>query len=177
MTAERGNACPIPTPIPAPPRRVSKTLPPYRYVPGLNPHPFRNPNGHMYTDGTAPDHAVWMPTDDWENDATLRYAADLFDHRFFWEAHEEWESVWHCCPLEGIDRPVLQSLIQLAASILQHHMGQRRSQTLLFERARRRMVEHQIVRHKGIAIADLLSATEAFFVTGVYPRLMFGRPT
>ena len=128
----------------------------------------------MYTDGTAPAHAAWMPTTDWASDPALRYAADLFDYRFFWEAHEEWESMWHCCHPESRDRPVLQSLIQVAAAILQHHMGQIRSQTLLLERAKKRMAEQKIERHKGVGISELISATEAFFVNGVYPTLMLG---
>ena len=98
-------------------------MPPYRYVPGLNPHPFRHRDGHMYTDGSAPAPAgVWNPTLSWQKDTAFLFAADLFDHRYYWEAHEAWEAMWHQTAAESSDHKLLQSLIQYAAAILKHHI-------------------------------------------------------
>lgn len=112
------------TPIPAPGtpkalRLPEWTLPPYRYVPGLNPHPFRHPDGHAYTDGSAPEEDPRQLLKLW------RRGCDLFDQRFLWEAHEAWEACWHHTP-EGPRRQLQQGLIQAAAARLKLHMGHHR---------------------------------------------------
>ncbi|MEL6345073.1 MAG: DUF309 domain-containing protein [Myxococcota bacterium] len=120
---------PIPSPLSPPPlRRVGAALPPYRYVPGLNPHPFRHRGGHMYVDGRPPAEdaaAVW---EHWVR------GLDLYDHRFYWEAHESWEACWHRTP-PGNARELEQALIQSAAAILKRHLGHDRAAERLRKRA------------------------------------------
>lgn len=108
---------PIPAPHPAPVLRLGDwPLPPYRYVPGLNPHPFRHSGGHAYTDGSAPQEDPGQLPRLW------RRGSDLFDQRFYWEAHEAWEACWHHTPA-GPRRQLQQGLIQAAAARLKLHMG------------------------------------------------------
>ena len=126
---------PLPPPDSAIPRRTEQDLPPYRYVPGLLPHPFRHEGGHMYTDGSAPTEAPWIPQARPSEDIRFCYAADLFDQRFYWEAHEAWEAMWHSAEDGTAVRDLLQSLIQYAASALQHHMGHQRGSASLLTRA------------------------------------------
>lgn len=115
---------PIPAPLEPPPLRLpGLALPPYRYVPGLNPHPFRHPEGHLYTDGTPPAEPPWDPTAHWTRDTGWLRGLDLFDHRYWWEAHEAWEAVWHQVPRSAPYRDLLQGMIQAAAGLLRHHMG------------------------------------------------------
>jgi len=114
---------PLPAPDPAPIHRVPDTpFPPYRFVPGLNPHPFRHPDGHMYTDGSAPSEEDWDPTLSWEQDPAWLRGMDLFDHRFYWEAHEAWEATWHSVPREDPFSELLQGLIQASAFLLKMHL-------------------------------------------------------
>jgi hypothetical protein len=41
---------------------------------------------------------------------------DLFNHGYYWEAHEQWESLWHACGRKGPVANLLQGLIRLAAA-------------------------------------------------------------
>ena len=100
---------------PARPRYSDSPLPPYSYVPGITPHPVSDPRGHMYNvphpaPPPALDPAHWQPSE------TYRYAADLFNHGFYWEAHEAWESLWHAAGRRGPVATWLKALIKLAAA-------------------------------------------------------------
>ena len=52
----------------------------------------------------------------WRQSAEYLYAADLFNHGFYWEAHEAWESLWHAAGRRGPVATWLKSLIKLAAA-------------------------------------------------------------
>jgi len=93
----------------------------------------------MFTDGTAPVHEPWHPESNWKEDHQFLFAADLFNLRYYWEAHEEWEAMWHCTESGTPMRDLLQSLIQGAAAVLQHHMGRHRGADQLLGRAQTRM--------------------------------------
>lgn len=54
------------------------------------------------------------------------WGVDLFNGGYFWEAHEAWEELWHCAPLDSIVRAFLQGLIQCAASALKMRTGHKR---------------------------------------------------
>jgi hypothetical protein len=116
------------TEIVAPDRSVirycpHRPLPPYRFVPGLNPHPTRNPAGHSYAPA-APLHArgawsphSWRTLDDWLS------GVDRFNAFYFWEAHESWEELWAAAARDSRPARTLQGLIQIAAALLKIHMG------------------------------------------------------
>jgi len=125
----------------------------------------------MYTDGSAPKEEPWSESHAWCSDSTAQYAADLFDHRYYWEAHEAWESMWHQATPQGPSHKVLQSLIQIAAAILQHHMGSPRSPSTLLHRAECRLEDAGIKNHEGIDLESLIDRTKRFFETGDWPTL------
>ena len=125
----------------------------------------------MYTDGSAPEHSFWDYRVEWATDPAAMFAADLFDYRYFWEAHEAWEAMWHGCPKPSVDRDVLQSLIQTAAALLQFHLGAPHTAAVLLDRARDRMDRAAVRRHRGIDIGGLFRDTERFFQDGSYPLL------
>lgn len=115
----------LPPPAPEPPRLLpDRPLPPYRYVPGLHPHPFRHPGGHLYVDGRAPPEPDWSPDLPWADDPLWLWGIDLYDQRYYWEAHEAFEALWH--HLERVDprARLLQGLIQSAAAVLKRHLGE-----------------------------------------------------
>ncbi len=105
-------------------RRYSqRALPGYRYVPGLHPHPTRDPRGHSYTPVPALNrHAPWKP-EDWRTLDDWLYGIDLFNRFYFWEAHEVWEGLWAAVERESAPSLLLQGLIQIAAALLKAHMG------------------------------------------------------
>lgn len=89
-------------------------LPPYTYVPGKQPHPVNDPAGHSFGRTEAavepPD-----PARPFESRSFLM-AVDLFNHSYYWEAHEEWERLWHACGRRGVRADFLKGLIKLAAA-------------------------------------------------------------
>jgi len=102
-------------PAALPPRYCPKReLPPYSYVPGLFPHPTSDERGHSFGRKEPPP----QPLDEarYRDNATYRFAIDLFNHGFYWEAHEEWESLWHVAGRHGATADFLKGLIKLAAA-------------------------------------------------------------
>src|SRR3989442_10005817 len=76
-----------------------RPLPPYSYVPGLAPHPMSDPRGHSY----GHTEAATQPLEEasFRGNATYLYAIDLFNHGYYWEAHEAWEALWHAAGRHG----------------------------------------------------------------------------
>ena len=97
---------------PAPARLTDRTLPPYSYVPGLFPHPTNDPKGHLFG---APE-----PQIDFDDRASVqsahRWAIDLFNNGYYWEAHEIWEGLWHAYGRHGNEADFVKGLIKLAAA-------------------------------------------------------------
>ena len=89
-------------------------LPGYSYVPGRFPHPHSDPAGHRFGAGLPaaelPDPNLWR--------TSLHYllGIDLFNHGFYWEAHERWESLWHAAGRRGPQATFFKALIQLAVA-------------------------------------------------------------
>lgn len=105
-----------------PARYTAFTLPSYRFVPGLEPHPTNDPRGHSYN---RPPPFEVAPMDGyrwWESPAYL-YGCDLYNRGFWWEAHEAWEAIWQIAGRESPERAGLQGLIQLANCHLKLYMG------------------------------------------------------
>lgn len=165
---------PLPAPEPAPPLRLPDwPLPAYRYVPGLNPHPFRHPDGHLYTGGGAPAEAPWSPDTPWAEDRRYLRGLDLFDQRFYWEAHEVLEALWHFAPRGSADAALLQGLIQAAAALLKRHLGQPRAAERLLERAQARLAD--AAKHgpwqRGLHLPSLSPRLAEEFARGGWPLL------
>jgi len=91
-----------------------RRLPPYSYVPGLAPHPATDPRGHSFGQHEPPTE----PLDEtsYASNATYLYAIDLFNHGYYWEAHEAWEALWHAAGRSGTTASFLKGLIKLAAA-------------------------------------------------------------
>jgi hypothetical protein len=96
------------------PRYGDRPLPPYSYVPGFTPHPMSDPRGHMH--GASHESPAPLDPSAWRDSATYLYAIDLFNHGFYWEAHEAWESLWHAAGRQGPIAAWLKALIKLAAA-------------------------------------------------------------
>ncbi len=108
---------------PAPRYCPERPLPPYRFVPGLHPHPTRHPSGHSHAPAAQPfQHAPWDPAE-WRQLADWRAGVDRFNAFFFWEAHESWEGLWSSAPRAGAPARTLQGLIQIAGALLKIHLG------------------------------------------------------
>jgi uncharacterized protein len=89
-------------------------FPPYTYVPGQAPHPQSDPAGHSYGRRDPPPPAIRDA--DWPQSVAYLHAVDLFNHGYYWEAHEAWESLWHAAGRRGPIADLLKGLIKLAAA-------------------------------------------------------------
>jgi len=89
-------------------------FPPYAFVPGRFPHPVSDPQGHQYSH--TPEAVTAPDPQRWQESLAYRYGLDLFNHGYYWEAHEQWESLWHACGRRGPLASLLQGLIKLAAA-------------------------------------------------------------
>src|SRR5262245_55921081 len=93
-------------------------LPPYAFVPGKNPHTTSDPRGHTYG-VAAPAPAPVYPAD-WSASWPYRHGLDLFNHQFYWEAHEQFEALWLAAGRSGPAADFLKALIKLAAAGVKH---------------------------------------------------------
>lgn len=92
----------------------NEPLPAYAFVPGRFPHPVSDPQGHSY--GHRPAPVEPLDPHNWQASAVYARAIDLFNHGYYWEAHEAWESLWHACGKKGVRADFLKGLIRLAAA-------------------------------------------------------------
>ena len=88
-----------------------KGLPPYAYLPGKNPHPVRDPAGHSYHVEPIP----FASEASLSSDAFL-WGLDLFNHGYYWEAHEAWEGLWQVADRGGPLSMLFKGLILLSAA-------------------------------------------------------------
>jgi hypothetical protein len=73
-----------------------------------------DPQGHSF--GAHPAPAERFDPDQWPLCRAYLYGVDLFNHGYYWEAHEAWEALWHACGRTGSTGWFLKGLIKLAAA-------------------------------------------------------------
>lgn len=95
-------------------RLCEKPFPSYSYVPGLFPHPESDPQGHSF--GQSKPNATAVSDENWWQNQVYLYGFDLFNHGYYWEAHEQWESLWHVAGRKGILADLLKTLVKFAAA-------------------------------------------------------------
>lgn len=94
-------------------RLTTLPFPAYRFVPGVTPHPRSSPQGHSFGD-PEPECQPLLPDRWWECQNYL-FAWDLFNHAYYWEAHEQWEAVWIALERRGFYADFLKGLIKMTA--------------------------------------------------------------
>ena len=106
-------------------RLSSQPFPHYRFVPGRHPHPTADPAGHSYhPPGESPPRVRWIAPEDWRRSPDYLYGCDLYNHGYWWEAHEAWEGLWQLCDKRAEQGYFLQGLIQVSACHLKRYVGQ-----------------------------------------------------
>ncbi len=141
----------------APPRYLpDEPLPPTAFVPG-------RPHRPQHTPGLPPplDPARWA-----DSRAYLR-GIDLFNHGYYWEAHEALEGLWHSAGRRGTTADFLKALIQLAAAGVKVREGRpdgvvshaRRAAELFRQTAS--AVGGEDAHYLGLRLRDLLDFSRA----------------
>jgi len=60
---------------------------------------------------------------DWAQSIDYLYGCDLYNHAYWWEAHEAWEGLWQLTDKGGIQGRFLKGLIQASACHLKRFLG------------------------------------------------------
>ncbi|TCU33089.1 DUF309 family protein family protein [Rhizobium azibense] len=88
-----------------------RSFPNYAYLPGRQPHPVRDPAGHSYH--VEP---LLVPTKASLDSEDFAWGQDLFNHGYYWEAHEAWEGLWQVAERGSAVRMLLKGLILISAA-------------------------------------------------------------
>ena len=137
-------------------------FPAYAYIGIGQPHPRRHPDGHSYH---APDkEAEPLHPQRWTESTDYAYGLDLFNHGYYWEAHEAWEGLWHAAGRKGSTANFLKGLIRLAAAGVKVRQAMPEGVRLhaqgaitLFESAR---ADEQTSRFAGFDFSTLIEFAE-----------------
>ncbi|PIE17380.1 MAG: hypothetical protein CSA65_09110 [Proteobacteria bacterium] len=154
-----------------PPRRYTKSpLPAYRHVPGYSPHPINDVAGHSYRAVDELEEPRCMLSGvAWQSCEPYLYGVDLFNLEFFWEAHENWEPLWHAAGHRSGPGLFIQGLIQVAAAFLLARADRPRAVPRMLERAERNL--HRAVAENPAAF----TAGEDPFGIALSPWLISAR--
>ncbi len=139
------------------PRYSPRPLPPYRYLPGRGPHPLRDPAGHSH--GIAEPELGRFEAECWDSCAPYLYGVDLFNHGYYWEAHEALEAVWVAAGRRSETGRFLQGLIQIAAARVKLAVGAPGAAKSLAALGVAKLREHSGV-FLGIDVAAFADAVE-----------------
>jgi hypothetical protein len=172
--------------IPDPPKPASlpwygktRWLPTYRFVPGLHPHPIRDPEGHSHRAVRAQVHPFWSP-EEWRTLEAYLHGVDLFNRFYFWEAHEAWEALWKSHPPDADPARFVQGLINTAASFLKLHMKEPASSQKLWRAAAGQLDRFREKEWMGIEMDRFLEAVQDYLrplEKGIIPLLGEGTPS
>ncbi|WP_287209002.1 DUF309 domain-containing protein [Mesorhizobium sp.] len=138
-----------------------KSFPSYAYLPGRQPHPVRDPAGHSYNSEAMPSAAGASLDSD-----IFLWGLDLFNHGYYWEAHEAWEGPWQVAGRGAPLRTLFKGLILLSAAGVKIREGKQvaairhagRAATLL---RRLNTAHHTFERALGMPPAALAEHAEA----------------
>ncbi len=142
------------------PRYSDRSFPAYRFVPGKGPHPTRDPEGHSF--GVKEKELEIFDPDSWASCSQYLYGVDLFNHDYWWEAHEAWEAVWRAAGRRSITGLFTQGLIQISVARLKLHQG--------FGDAAKRLARDGLAKislvegnYLGINVADFRAEVQSHF--------------
>ena len=148
------------------PRYSSRSFPSYRFLPGKNPHPRRDPRGLSYG---KPEHKppAFRP-EEWYKSEEYLYGIDLYNFAYWWESHEVFEGLWHAMGHHTGQGNFFQALIQLAAANLKHVLGNPAAAHNLFRSGiiRLRKVPPS---YMGIDVARLTEALQGHLISPHLP--------
>ncbi|WP_244441241.1 DUF309 domain-containing protein [Mesorhizobium sp. STM 4661] len=139
-----------------------KSFPSYAYLPGRQPHPVRDPAGHSYNSEAMLSAAEVSLCSD-----TFLWGLDLFNHGYYWEAHEAWEGLWQVADRGAPLRTLFKGLILLSAAGVKIREGKQAAAVRHAGRAaallRRLMntADHFFERALGMSPAALAEHAEA----------------
>jgi predicted metal-dependent hydrolase len=137
-------------------------------MPGRNARPTATAIDHSHS--SAPPPPLYLPDERWIDNAEYLWGIDLYNHGFFWEAHEAWESLWRAAERDALQRRFLQGLIQFAAACLKATMGDAEASRRLAARALTRLervAAERSARYMGLDVRGFVAELRRFAEAGV----------
>lgn len=147
-------------PNPMWPRYSTKPFPSYRFLPGKNPHPRRDPLGHSY--GQPEPKFLAFPPEGWHKSEDYLYGIDLYNYAYWWECHEVFEGLWHAAGHDTEQGNFFQALIQLAAANLKSFVGNQHAAGNLLSSGLERLQKLPLF-YMGVNVAALADDTRHCF--------------
>jgi hypothetical protein len=139
-----------------PPRHLpDDPLPPYTYVPGRTPHPISDPAGHSF--GHRPAPLASFDPEKWRDCRPYLRGIDLFNHGYYWEAHEAWEVLWHAAGKRGPTADFIKALVQLAVAGVKYLEDKPTGQKTHATRAAELFQKLQVNSFLGLRVSDLIA--------------------
>ena len=151
-------------------RYSKRPLPEYRHLPFQNPHPFLDSDGHSHGETLSPP-AVFGP-DHWKDCPDYLYCIDLFNHGYWWEAHERLKQLSLAAGRESPAGLFIQGLIQIAAALLKHSLREEQAAAMLAEMGVANLQTDDKIYY-GVDVPLLIAEVRACLAQGegVYPRI------
>lgn len=156
------------------PRYTRRPFPPYRYLPlaggAAPPHP-RSAAGHAHAQ--EEEYLPHFSPDDWRTCVPYLYGIDLFNHGYWWEAHEALETVWLAAGQKSTLCGVfVQGLIQLAGAQLKRFIGEPRGAQSLTAGGSEKLALVEGI-YLGIEVATLIAEAQRCLREdrGEFPRI------
>ncbi|MBN1512250.1 MAG: DUF309 domain-containing protein [Phycisphaerae bacterium] len=152
----------------AAPRYTKVPFPPYSFVPGRDPHPHNNPAGHRFDAAALTGGPVELPSPArWRESTPYLLGCDLYNHAFWWEAHEAWETLWRLTDRSAAQGRFFKTLIQVAAAHLKLHMGNAPAANGLITRAQRN-AQHthaaaSVLPYMGLHLDEWMLAVRRYY--------------
>lgn len=125
-----------------------RSFPDYAYLPGRQPHPVRDPAGHSYRIGPLP-----LATEASLDSDAFAWGQDLFNHGYYWEAHEAWEGLWQVAERGSAVRMLLKGLILVSAAGVKIREGKQEAARRHAGRAAALFRRLMTVQHRDFARA------------------------
>jgi hypothetical protein len=135
-----------------------REFPAYAFVPGVHPHPTRDPRGHSA--GETDEPCDYHAPETWRDNERYLWGVDLYNHGYLWEAHEAWEGLWHAAKRDRDQADHLQGLIQCAAACLKIAMEQPRGLETLSKLGTEKLERVAIAQGGDYMGADLFAFVE-----------------
>ena len=145
-------------PDPTWPRYSARPFPSYRFLPGKNPHPRRDPHGHSY--GQPEPKPAAFPPENWQQSEDYLYGIDLYNFAYWWECHEVFEGLWHAMGHDTEQGNFFQALIQLAAANLKRFLGNEQAAQNLIRSCRMRLAGKP-TSYMGVNVVALIEQLDS----------------
>ena len=140
----------------------------------MTPNPRSHPEGHSYDIPEYAEPAVSEQT--WSECSAYLYGVDLFNHRYYWEAHEAWEGLWLASVKRSSEHMFVQGLIKTGAALLKVRMASLEIQDLIGARTLSKS-GMDLLSRVGVSKfmgLDIVSYLESYseFINPIYDNLI-----